>query len=167
MGDDLSLPERHSVRTPMQWSAEENGGFSKAPPEKLIRPVIESGEFGYEQLNVAAQTRDAESLLNSLERMIRTRRGTPEFGWGAFRTLEVDQPCVFAHLSEWRDNSVLALHNLSRQSCEVRVDLGPTRPRELMDILEDCDYPSLDAEHGPIPLEGYGYRWLRLEGTRR
>jgi maltose alpha-D-glucosyltransferase / alpha-amylase len=167
MGEDLSLPERNAVRTPMQWSAEENGGFSTAPAEKLIRPVIESGEFGYEQLNVTAPSRDPASLLNRMERIIRPRRGTPEFGWGAFRTLEVDRPCVFAHLSEWRDNRVLALHNLSREPCEVRVDLGPTRPRELMDILEDCDYPSLEAEHERIPLEGYGYRWVRLEGTRR
>lgn len=166
MGDDLSLPERDAVRTPMQWSAEENGGFSTAPAEKLIRPPIRSGEFGYEQTNVTVQTRDPDSLLNRMERMIRTRRGTPEFGWGAFRTLDVDAPSVFAHISEWRDNTVLALHNLSPEPCEVAVDLG-SRPKELMDIFADSDYPPLDGEQKRIPLEGYGYRWLRLEGTRR
>jgi maltose alpha-D-glucosyltransferase/alpha-amylase len=167
MGEDLSLPERNAVRTPMQWSAEPNGGFSTAPPERLIRPVIKGGEFGYERVNVTAQSRDPDSLLNRLQQIIQTRRGAPEFGWGDFRLIEVDAPEVMAHRCDWRGNAVLALHNLSRKPCEVTLRLGPQQAKELTDILADRQYPGLDAEERRIPLSGYGYRWLRLEGTRR
>lgn len=167
MGEDLSLPERIAVRTPMQWSAEENGGFSTASPDRLIRPVIKDGEFGYERLNVTVQSRDPDSLLNRMQQIIRARRGAPEFGWGEFRLIEVDTPAVMAHRCDWRGNAVLALHNLSRQRCEVTLKLGPQQFKELTDILSDGEYPALGPEDRRMPLSGYGYRWLRLAGTRR
>ncbi len=166
MGEDLSLPERNAVRTPMQWADEENGGFSTAPAEELIRPPIGSGEFGYERVNVTAQARNPDSLLNRMEQMIRTRRGTPEFGWGGLQTVDIEPPAVMAHCSEWRGNGVLALHNLSPEPCVVTLGLT-TRCKEFTDILSDCEYEALDPEATRIPLSGYGYRWLRLRGTRR
>ena len=77
MGEDLSLPGREAIRTPMQWSYQPNGGFSTADPEKLVRPVIDKGEFGYEKVNVTAQRHDPRSLLAWFERMIRTLREAP------------------------------------------------------------------------------------------
>jgi maltose alpha-D-glucosyltransferase/alpha-amylase len=167
MGEDLSLPERVAVRTPMQWSAEENGGFSKASPENLIRPMIRDGTFGYEHVNVTAQARDPDSLLNRMEQIIRIRRGAPEFGWGDFRLIEVDAPAIMAHRCDWRGNAVLALHNLSVDPREVTLQPDAYQFKELTDILADRKYPPLDPEDRRVPLSGYGYRWLRLQGTRR
>src|SRR5438034_6072499 len=87
MGDDLSLPEREGVRTPMQWSGSENGGFSAAPSGKLVRPVVREGAYGYEHVNVAVERRDPHSLLNRVERIIRTRKECEEFGWGTLHLL--------------------------------------------------------------------------------
>src|SRR5688500_9284645 len=115
MGDDLSLPERNSVRTPMQWSGEPNGGFSTASPDALIRPVIADGGYGYPHVNVAAQRSDPSSLLNVVERLIRTRKECPEIGWGTWHILEAEDPRVFAHCCEWRGGAILAIHNLSSE----------------------------------------------------
>ncbi len=168
MGEDMSLPERRTVRTAMQWSDEENAGFSTAPPDEIIRPVISGGPFGYEQLNVASQDRDQESLMNTIEKIIRTRRGTPEFGWGDFRVIEADASEVLVHCCHWHGNTVVALHNLCDEPREVTVGLGDNGPsRKWIDILEDRKYDPLDAGARRIALGAYGYRWLRLEGTRR
>jgi maltose alpha-D-glucosyltransferase/alpha-amylase len=167
MGEDLGQIERVAVRTPMQWSAESNGGFSTAAPERLIRPVIKSGDFGYENLNVTAQAHNSDSLLSRIGQVIRARRGAPEFGWGHFHLVDVDTPAVMAHRCDWRGNAVLAVHNLSREPCEVTIKLPAQSSKELTDILADRQYPSLGPEDRRIPLSGYGYRWLRLEGTRR
>jgi glycosidase len=97
MGEDLSLEERNSVRTPMQWTSERNGGFSTASKERLRRPVISKGPFRYHRVNVQKSRREPGSLLNRLERMIRTRKEFPESGTGTYRILETDRPkTVFA-----------------------------------------------------------------------
>src|SRR5204862_4822742 len=82
MGDDLKLPERNCARTPMQWSNEPHGGFTKS--DKPHIPVISGGPYGYEHINAAIQRRYPESLLNWTERTIRMRKEVPEVGWGAF-----------------------------------------------------------------------------------
>src|ERR1700756_3739362 len=94
MGDDLSLPERNCARTPMQWSTEPQGGFTKNA--KPILPVISGGPYGFEHVNVAQQRRDANSLLNWMERMIRMRKEVPEIGWGDFSILDTRTPEVLA-----------------------------------------------------------------------
>ncbi len=85
MGDDLTLPERQCARTPMQWSAEGQAGFSTSA--KLVLPVIEAGPYGYPQVNAAAQRRDPQSMLNWMERIIRMRKEVPEIGWGTFELI--------------------------------------------------------------------------------
>ncbi len=82
MGDDLKLPERNCARTPMQWSTEPHAGFTKS--DKPVMPVISSGPYGFEHVNVAAQRRDPDSLLDWMERIIRMRKEVPEIGWGDF-----------------------------------------------------------------------------------
>src|SRR5579871_4254790 len=84
-GDDLSLPERNCARTPMQWSTEPHGGFTKDNRPSL--PVIEKGPYGYEHVNAAAQRRDANSMLNWTERIIRMRKEVPEIGWGDYKII--------------------------------------------------------------------------------
>lgn len=166
MGDDLSLPERESIRTPMQWSSENNAGFSKAPKEWLVRPVIEDDEYGYRKINVADQRRDKDSLLNKIERMIRTRKVCPEFGWGQWQILKGGEPSVIAMRYEWQSGVVIAVHNLDRKACSVTLDLSDYDAGHLIDLLSDQDYQHFDGGEHTLKLEGYGYRWFRVDGLR-
>lgn len=164
MGDDLSLPERYCARTPMQWSDEPQGGFTKA--EQPVLPVISEGAYGYRDLNVADQHRDPESLLNWHERIIRMRKEVPEIGLGAFSIIDAGDPAVLAMRYDWRGNSVLFLHNLRCSPCEVRFSTGidDERNANLVNLLGH-DHSSADHEgRHRVLLEAYGYRWYRVGG---
>jgi maltose alpha-D-glucosyltransferase/alpha-amylase len=164
MGDDLRLPERLAARTPMQWSAEPNGGFTGA--KKPVLPVISGGAYGYEHVNVADQRRDPNSLMNWMERIIRMRKEVPEIGWGDFVVLRTGDPAVLALRYDWRNNSVVVLHNLSGEPREVwlRVGLEGEDGKRLMNLLSS-EHSTADAtgKHC-ILLEAYGYRWYRTGG---
>lgn len=158
MGDDLSLPDRNSVRTPMQWSNAPNGGFSTASPDRLSKPMISQGEYGYPSVNVMAQQRDPNSLLSWMDQMIRIRKQCPEFGWGQWEILETDEPCVFAHCCQWQGKALIAVHNLADRACIVT--LNSHHP--LVDLFGDRQYEPFQKSQ-PISLEPYGYRWFRVE----
>jgi maltose alpha-D-glucosyltransferase/alpha-amylase len=159
MGDDLSLPDRDSVRTPMQWADESNGGFSTAAPDRLPKPVISEGEYGYKRMNVAIQQRDANSLLNWFDRAIRIRKQCPAFGWGKWKTLETGQFSVFVHCCEWKGKAFVTMHNLADRPCVVT--LQSNSYSHLVDLFGDRQYEPLSASQ-PIPLEAYGYRWFQV-----
>ncbi len=161
MGEDLSLPERRAVRTPMQWSASANGGFSAAPAERLISPVIDGDEYGYGAVNVEAQVPDETSLLNRIARLVRARRGRPEIGYGQLALLDSGHPAVLAHVCRWGDRAMMALHNLSDEPCRVAVG-GLPAGVQLVPVIGDRPYPRPGAE---LALSGYGYRWFRLGGA--
>jgi maltose alpha-D-glucosyltransferase/alpha-amylase len=144
----------------MQWSDAANGGFSTAPADALARPVIKEEEYSYKRVNVAAQQRDPASLLDWMERAIRTRKQCPEFGCGKWRILETDEPCVFAHCCESEGKAVIALHNLADKACTAT--LKSNRYTHLTDLFGDRQYDSLDVDSRSIPLEAYGYRWFRV-----
>lgn len=163
MGDDLSLEERDSVHTPMQWSNTRNGGFSAATREKLILPVIEGGEFGYENVNVVTQQHDPNSLLNWLERATRLRLRCPEFGSGNWEWLEASDPAVLAHCCTLGGSTVFAIHNLSEREIEAEVRLG-RKVRSLFDMLNNRDEKPDANGRAKFKLQPYGYYWLR-EGT--
>ena len=163
MGDDLSLPERNCARTPMQWSDEPHGGFTKSDDSEI--PVISGGVFGYERINAAIQRRDPESLLNWTERIIRMRKECPEIGWGDFRILKTGRPEVLALRYDWRNNGVVVLHNLSDKPCEVVLDVdGHGESCRLVNLLsEDHSEPDTEGRHRLV-MEAYGYRWFRVGG---
>jgi maltose alpha-D-glucosyltransferase / alpha-amylase len=166
MGDDLRLPERQCARTPMQWSTEPNAGFTQG--KKPILPVIGGGAYGFEHVNVAQQRRDPNSLLNWMERIIRMRKEVPEIGWGDFSILRAGGPEVLAMRYDWRDNSVVILHNLSGTPREVWVNVGLEGEdgARLVNLLSE-DHSVADAsERHCILMEGYGYRWYRAGGLR-
>lgn len=163
MGEDLSLPERTSVRTPMQWSQEKNGGFSNASPEKLIRPVISGGDYGYEQVNVAAQQHAPDSLLSWVQRLIRVRKECPEIGRGESKTLEASEPSVFMHRCEWNGGAVLLMHNLADKPAAARVDSKEQESECLIDLLGDESGACIERAQ-KIDIPGYGCRWFRLCG---
>jgi maltose alpha-D-glucosyltransferase/alpha-amylase len=164
MGDDLGLPERNCSRTPMQWSAEPHGGFTKA--DKPVVPVISEGPFGYQHVNAAVQRRDPGSLLNWTERIIRMRKEVPEVGWGNFEVLPVRDPAILVMRYDWRNNSTLFVHNLSDSPREVSFDSGIPGPegRTLANVLsEHHSFAAEDGKHRLL-LEAYGYRWFRVGG---
>ena len=120
MGDDLTLPERESSRTPMQWSAEMNGGFSTA--KRTVRPVISDPIYGYQRVNVEAQRRDPDSMLNWMERAIRMRKECPEISWGDWRILNTEAREVLAMRYDWDQHTLIALHNFSPKPRAIRLD---------------------------------------------
>ncbi len=164
MGDDLTLPERQCARTPMQWSNEPNAGFTKN--EKPILPVIDAGPFGYTYVNAARQRRDPNSMLNWTERIVRMRKEVPEIGWGDFDILRSRDTAVLALRYDWRNNSVLFVHNLASTPREVSIAVGVSgeNGRLLVNLLsEDHSVAQPDGTHR-LMLEAYGYRWYRVGG---
>jgi maltose alpha-D-glucosyltransferase / alpha-amylase len=164
MGDDLRLPERKSVRTPMQWSTEPNGGFSKS--EKPILPVISGGPFGYEHVNAAQQHRDPNSLLNWTERIIKMRKEVPEVGWGDFEIIQTHDRSILAIRYDWRNNSVLFVHNLGSKPREVSISaaVAGAAGQLLVNLLsEDHSHADARGKHCLL-MEAYGYRWYRIGG---
>jgi maltose alpha-D-glucosyltransferase/alpha-amylase len=164
MGDNLDLKERQCARTPMQWSTEPQAGFSKS--DKPIVPVISGGPFGYQHVNAAQQRRDPNSMLNWTERIIRMRKEVPEIGWGEFQVVATRDPAVLAIRYDWRNNSVLFLHNLSDAPREVAFDVGVGGDTggSLVNLLsEDHSQAQRGGKHRVL-LEAYGYRWYRVGG---
>jgi maltose alpha-D-glucosyltransferase/alpha-amylase len=162
MGENLRLPERNCARTPMQWSTEPQGGFTKS--KKAVLPVISEGLYGFQHVNVSQQRRDPNSLLNWMERVIRMRKEIPEIGWGAFVVLKTRSREVLAIRYDWRNNSVVFLHNLSASPCEVRLDVGVENSECLVNLLSsDSSTAEASGKHC-ILLESYGYRWYRVGG---
>ncbi|MFI7520829.1 alpha-amylase family protein [Micromonospora globbae] len=162
MGEDLSLPGRQAIRTPMQWSFKENAGFSTAPPDKLVRPVIDKGEYGYQTVNVTAQRRDPRSLLAWFERMIRTLREAPEIGSGSTTHIDVPMPPgVLAHRADGPTGTMVFLHNLGTEDVEVDLSLLQPEADQPIDVLSDRGYGDV-GKLERLQLAGYGYRWIRL-----
>jgi maltose alpha-D-glucosyltransferase/alpha-amylase len=166
MGDDLALPERLSVRTPMQWSSAANGGFSDVSADKLFRPAISEGAYGYNKVNVAQQQADAASLLNRLERLVRVRKTCPEMSQGRIQVLDVDHPAAFAHRCERHDGAIIAVHNLSEHPVQVSIDTGASEDESerLTDLI--CERSNSDEVKQPIDLAEFGYRWMRVVGGK-
>jgi maltose alpha-D-glucosyltransferase/alpha-amylase len=164
MGDDLNLPERNCARTPMQWSTEPHAGFTKSG--RPILPVISDGPYGYEHVNVAEQRRDPNSLLNWTERIIRMRKEVPEIGWGDFQVLPIRDPAIFAVRYDWRNNSVLFVHNLDSIPREIAFSTGLSgdQGRLLVNLLSEDHSGAADNGKHHLLLEAYGYRWYRVGG---
>jgi len=162
MGDNLDLPERNCARTPMQWSDEPQAGFTEN--DRPVIPVISEGPYGFEHVNVAAQKRDPNSLMDWTERMIRMRKEVPEIGWGDFAILATGTPEVLAMRYDWRNNSVLFVHNLSPIPREVKFGSGAKVDGQLVNLLsDDHSTPGVSGKHSMM-LEPYGYRWFRIGG---
>ncbi len=164
MGDNLALPERNCARTPMQWSTEQNAGFTKS--DRPIMPVIDEGAYAYQHVNVAIQRRDPNSFLNWMERMIRMRKEVPEISWGDFSFVRTRNPEILAMRYDWKNNAVLFLHNLQSEPREVRfsVDYEGEEERILVNLLtEEHSQPEKGNRHCVL-LEPYGYRWFRIGG---
>ncbi|MGN9907772.1 alpha-amylase family protein [Phytohabitans sp. LJ34] len=165
MGENLDLPEREAIRTPMQWDETPGGGFSTAAAHRLPVPPITDEPYGYPTLNVAAQRRDPVSLLTWFERMLHTLRECEEISGGHHEILsDACPPHVLVHLVTAPEGRLLFLHNLADRPCRLAIPAQPGDPYPIA-VAADSDYGD-DIDLNDLELNGYGYRWIRLRDTR-
>ena len=165
IGDNLALPERECARTPMQWSADRNGGFSTA--RRTVRPVISDPIYGYKRVNVEAQRRDPHSLLNWMERKIRMRKECPEISWGDWKILNTNEEDVLVIEYTWHEHSLIILHNFADKPRAVRLPSRVAGTRVLVNLLWSNDSRADQRGVHEIELEPYAYRWFRARGQDR
>jgi maltose alpha-D-glucosyltransferase/alpha-amylase len=162
MGDNIHLGDRHGVRTPMQWSADRNGGFSRADPEKLVLPPIMDSLYGYEAVNVEAQSRDPHSLLNWTRRMLATRKQHHAFGRGTLTFLRPGNRKVLAYLREHEDTAILCVANLCRTPQAVELDLARFAGYVPVEMTGASPFPEIGQLTYLLTLPPYGFYWFEL-----
>ncbi|HVJ31697.1 MAG TPA: maltose alpha-D-glucosyltransferase [Terriglobia bacterium] len=162
MGDNIHLGDRDGVRTPMQWSPDRNGGFSKADPAKLVLPAIMDPLYGFQALNVEAQKSDPHSLLNWMRRMLLVRRQETVFGRGEFRLLSPGNRKILAYLRCNADTMILCVGNLSRTAQAVELDLAEMAGRVPVDLVGAASFPPIGQLPYLLTLPPYGFYWFRL-----
>jgi maltose alpha-D-glucosyltransferase / alpha-amylase len=169
MGDNVYLGDRNSVRTPMQWSADRNAGFSRANPQRLFLPTIIDPEYHYESVNVEAQQNNPRSLLWWMKRMIALRRRHHVFGRGSLEFLSPDNPKVLAYLRSWTPpgqdtpEQVLVVANLSRYSQACELDLSRFSHRHPVEMLGRTPFPHIGEQPYVLTLGPYQCFWFMLE----
>lgn len=165
MGDNIHLGDRDGVRTPMQWTPDRNGGFSRADPERLILPMLMGPLYGYEAVNVEAQQRDAHSLLNWTRRMLAKRQQTRAFGRGGLRFLFPGNRKVLAYLREYETEVWLCVANLSDASQPVELDLPLMTGRVPVELLGGTPFPAITDAPYLLTLPPYGFYWFELSAS--
>ncbi len=169
MGDNIHLGDRDGVRTPMQWSSDRNGGFSRADPEQLVLPPVMGSLYGFDAVNVEAQSRDPHSLLNWTRRMLATRRAKQTFGRGTIRFLKPDNRKILAYLRELPgEPPILCVANLSRAPQAVELDLSEFNGSVPIEMTADSVFPAIGQLTYLLTFPPYGFLWFLLcPGTQR
>ncbi|HEY8555198.1 MAG TPA: maltose alpha-D-glucosyltransferase [Burkholderiales bacterium] len=162
MGDNIYLGDRNGVRTPMQWTPDRNGGFSRADPQRLYLPPIMDPIYGYEAVNVEAQLRDPSSLLNWMRRILAVRKSSRAFGRGKLTFLRAGNRKVLAYLREYEDEVILCVANLSRSAQPVELDLSRYKGRVPIELMGKTAFPPIGELPYLLTLSGYGFYWFRL-----
>jgi maltose alpha-D-glucosyltransferase/alpha-amylase len=164
MGDNIYLGDRNGVRTPMQWSADRNAGFSRANPQQLYLPVIIDPEYHYESINVEAQQNNPNSLLWWMKRMIALRKRSRAFGRGNLEFLQPANRRVLAFVRQYQDECVLVVANLSRLVQHVELNLSAFAGRTPIEMLGRTGMPVIDSQRPyPLTLSPHAFFWLSLE----
>lgn len=162
MGDNIHLGDRHGVRTPMQWSPDRNGGFSRADPAALVLPAIMNPLYGFDSVNVEAQSRDAHSLLNWVRRMLGVRRQHKAFGRGDLKFLYPKNRKVLAYLRQYEDETILCVANISRTPQAVELDLSEMAGRLPIEMTGGSVFPPIGELTYLLTLPPYGFYWFLL-----
>ena len=162
MGDNVFLGDRDGVRTPMQWSVDRNGGFSRADPPTLALPPIMDPVYGYQAVNVEAQERDRHSLLNWLKRMLAVRGAHSAFGRGTQRFLRPANRKVLAYLREQDGETILCVANLSRTAQAVELALHEFSGRTPIELSGEVAFPKVGQLPYLLTLPPYGFSWFLL-----
>jgi maltose alpha-D-glucosyltransferase/alpha-amylase len=167
MGDNIYLGDRDGVRTPMQWSRDRNAGFSTADEGRLYLPVIGDPIYGYQAVNVEAQAKMPSSLLNTMKRLIATRKRCTAFGRGTIEFLRPLNQTVLAFLRAHGDEVILVVANLSGRSQPVSLDLSRHRGATPVELLGETRFPPIGDQAYFLSLGPHGFYWFRLEPSQR
>ena len=162
MGDNIYLGDRNGVRTPMQWSPDRNGGFSRADPARLYAPTIMDPVYGYEAVNVEAQSRSLSSLLSATKRLISVRKSTLAFGRGTMTFIRPVNRCVLAYVRQYGQEVILCVANLSRSAQATELDLSAWKDRIPLEMLGRTRFPPIGELPYMITLAPYGFYWFEL-----
>ena len=163
MGDNIYLGDRNGVRTPMQWTPDRNGGFSRADPARLYAPTIMDPVYGYEAVNVEAQSRSLSSLLSATKRLIAVRKSTLAFGRGTMTFIRPVNRSVLAYVRQYRDEVILCVANLSRSAQATELDLSAWKDRIPLEMLGRTRFPAIGELPYMITLAPYGFYWFQLK----
>jgi maltose alpha-D-glucosyltransferase/alpha-amylase len=163
MGDNIWLPDRNGVRTPMQWDSSTNAGFSEAQPDDLYAPVIDQGEFSYQIVNVENQKADPDSLLGKMQHLILVRKRHPIFALGDYSFLATNQTQCLCILRTHQDDTVLCALNLTGDEQVLSFDLPATAGGKLVNLLDGKNYGEFAEGNGTLTLEPYEYLWLKAD----
>lgn len=163
MGDNIYLGDRNGVRTPMQWTPDRNGGFSRADPARLYAPTIMDPVYGYESVNVEAQSRSLSSLLSATKRLISVRKSTLAFGRGTMTFIRPANRSVLAYVRQYQNEVILCVANLSRSAQATELDLSAFKGRIPLEMLGRTHFPAIGELPYMITLAPYGFYWFQLQ----
>jgi maltose alpha-D-glucosyltransferase/alpha-amylase len=163
MGDNIYLGDRNGVRTPMQWSPDRNGGFSRADPARLYAPTIMDPVYGYESVNVEAQSRSLSSLLSATKRLIAVRKSTLAFGRGTMTFVRPENRSVLCYVRQHQGEVILCVANLSRSAQATELDLSAFNGRIPLEMLGRTRFPAIGELPYMITLAPYGFYWFQLQ----
>jgi len=162
MGDDIWLPDRNGVRTPMQWNNDLNAGFSKAPAEQLYAPVLKQAPYDPENVSVAGESNDPDSLLHRIRHMITIRKATPALARGDFAWVAADNTEIAAFQRSYQGIRILAVHNLTDEPRSVVLEVPESQSSEIMDLITGSGFQQSDNGKLPLKLRAYQFMWLKL-----
>jgi len=163
MGDNIYLGDRNGVRTPMQWTPDRNGGFSRTDPARLYAPIIMDSVYGYEAVNVEAQSRSLSSLLSATKKLIGVRKSTLAFGRGTMTFIRPVNRSVLAYVRRHGEEVILCVANLSRSAQATELDLSAFRDRIPLEMLGRTHFPAIGELPYMITLAPYGFYWFKLQ----
>ncbi len=163
MGDNIYLGDRDGVRTPMQWTGDRNGGFSRADFAQLYAPPLMDPVYGFQAVNVEAQLRTPTSLLRWLHRFIALRKEHPVFGLGDYVPLRTENTRIFAHLRTYADDVIMCVHNVARSAQAVELDLSAYEGRHPVEMFGRSRFPRIGELPYLLTLAPRGFFWFILE----
>jgi maltose alpha-D-glucosyltransferase/alpha-amylase len=167
MGDNLYLGDRDTVRTPMQWTPDRNGGFSQADFAQLLLPPVMDPVYGYQSVNVEAGLRNPSSFLHWLQRLLAIRRENPVFAVGSLEVLPADNPSILAYARQLttagETRTVVCVNNLSRFAQSAEVSLSRFEGATPIELMGRAAFPVVSQAAYPMTLGPYGYYWLEIE----
>jgi maltose alpha-D-glucosyltransferase/alpha-amylase len=162
MGDNIYLGDRNGVRTPMQWSADRNAGFSRANPQQLYLPLIVDHEYHHETVHVEAQQHNSSSLLHWMKQLIALRKRSAAFGQGSMEMLAPENRKVLAFIRRDHDEAILVVANLSRFLQHVQLDLAAFRGRWPVELFGRTVCPPIGEQPYPLTLGSHAIHWFAL-----
>ncbi|MCP3929575.1 MAG: alpha-amylase, partial [Bacteroidetes bacterium] len=163
MGDNCYLNDRDGVRTPMQWNASLNAGFSNANPQQLYLPLIIDPEFHYRYINVEVQETKSRSLLNWMRKIIAIRRGHKAFGRGSMKMLYPENEKILAYTREYEGETILIVANLSRSVQVAWLDLTEYAGKTAYELFGEIHFPEITSTPYLLTMSSFGYYWLKIE----